>query len=234
MRRAALSAAIAALGVGAWFGWQYRDVLPAWPASGVAPVQQVLVEGSFERVSPTEVENAVLPRLRGGFFTVDLAAIRTAAEALPWVARAQVLREWPDRVRIVVTEEQPVWQWGEDGLLNEQARLFATGVDERPAGLPRLDGPAGSEELLVTRYLEYDAALTGCAMRVARYQLDARRATRLTLTGGIVLKLGRDAAPERARVFCDSVLDAVAARLDEVAYVDMRYTNGFAVGWRGG
>jgi cell division protein FtsQ len=194
----------------------------------------VLVEGAFVRVSPTDVENAVLPHLRGGFFTVDLVAIRTAAESLPWVARAQVLREWPDRVRIVVAEEQPAWLWGDDGLLNARAELFVTGEADRPATLPRLDGPAGTERVLAQKYLEYDAMLMRCAMRVARVELDARRATRLTLAGGLVLRLGRHEVSGRAARFCDAALAAVASRLDEVAYVDMRYTNGFAVGWRGG
>jgi cell division protein FtsQ len=222
------------VGAGAGLAWHHRDALAGWSPRTVAPVQRVLVEGPFERVSPTAVENAVLPHLRGGFFTVDLAAIRAAAEALPWVARAQVLREWPDRVRIVVTEQRPAWLWGEDGLLNADAELFVTGERERPAGLPRLDGPAGSERALAEQYLALDAMLSRCAMRVARLQLDARRAARLTLAGGIVLRLGRDDVADRVRRFCGSVLAALSARLADVAYVDMRYTNGFAVGWRGG
>lgn len=233
-RRAGVLALVAIVGVGGWLVWQHREALPSWPAAGVAPVQRVLVEGVFERVSPTDVENAILPHLRGGFFTVDLSAIRAAAESLPWVARAQVLREWPDRVRIIVAEEQPAWLWGDDGLLNARAELFVTGETDRPATLPRLDGPAGTERQLAEQYLEFDEAFARCAMRVARVELDARRASRLTLAGGIVLRLGRHDVPERAGRFCDAVLAAVAPRLDEVAYVDMRYTNGFAVGWRGG
>lgn len=224
-------AAVAAVGFATW---RAHDALAGWSLSDVAPVQRVLVEGSFVRVTPTEVENAVLPHLRGGFFTVDLDAIREAAQSLPWVARALVMREWPDRVRIVVTEEEPAWLWGDDGLLNARAELFVTGEVERPSGLPRLDGPAGSEATLAARYLEYDASLSRCAMRVARLELDARRATRLTLAGGIVLRLGRNDVAERAHRFCGTALAALAPRLGEVAYVDMRYTNGFAVGWRGG
>ena len=238
VRRAARGVgAVVVLGgvlVGAWFAWHQRAALAAWSPLAVAPVQRVLVEGPFERVSPTAVENAVLPHLRGGFFTVDLKAIRAAAESLPWVARAQVLREWPDRVRIVVTEERPAWLWGDDGLLNVRAELFVSGERNRPQGLPRLDGPPGSERALADQYLALDATLSRCAMRVARVQLDARRATRLTLVGGIVLRLGRSEVAERARRFCGSVLAALSARLADVAYVDMRYTNGFAVGWRGG
>ena len=70
----AVAVGVAVVGAGAWFAWQQRAALAGWSPGAVAPVQRVLVEGPFERVSPTAVENAVLPHLRGGFFTVDLAA----------------------------------------------------------------------------------------------------------------------------------------------------------------
>lgn len=231
MKRALVAAIAAALAFAAWY---YRDAFPSWPEQGFAPVQRVLVEGPFDRVQPIEVEEAVLPHLTGGFFTVDLGAIRDAAEALPWVARAQVVREWPDRVRIVVTEQRAAWRWGGTGLLNERAELFVTGVADAPATLPRLDGPAGAEAQLAAQYLALDAKLANCAMRVAEVELDARRALRLTLDGGIVVHLGRSAVEARTDRICGVVVGALAARLASVAYVDMRYTNGFAVGWRDG
>ncbi|MCA1798648.1 MAG: cell division protein FtsQ/DivIB [Xanthomonadaceae bacterium] len=232
MRGLGAMVVVGAVGALAFAGWHYRDALPTWPEQGIAPVQRVLVEGPFERVQPTEVEEAVLPHLVGGFFTVDLDAIRDAAEALPWVAQAQVVREWPDRVRIVVVEQQPAWRWGDDGLLNARAELFVTGVQAPPSTLPRLDGPPGQEVQLAQMYRELDARLANCAMRVAQVELDPRRSLRLTLAGGIVVRLGRDAVDARTERFCEVVVGALAARLDRVDYVDMRYTNGFAVGWR--
>lgn len=232
LRGLAVVAMLGVAGTLAYTGYHYRDALPAWPEQGIAPVQRVLVEGPFERVQPTEVEEAVLPHLVGGFFTVDLDAIRDAAEALPWVARAQVVREWPDRVRIVVIEQQPAWRWGDDGLLNARAELFVTGVQAPPTSLPRLDGPVGHEAQVAQLYRELDARLANCAMRVAQVELDPRRSLRLTLAGGIVVRLGRDSVDARTDRFCDVVVGALAAQLDRVDYVDMRYTNGFAVGWR--
>lgn len=230
-RRWSIATVVMLLGLAAAI--HYHDQLPRWPGAGVAPVQRVLVEGPFDRVSTTEVENAVLPYLTGGFFTVDLDAIRAAAESLPWVRTAQTMREWPDRVRIVVTEERAVLRWGASGLLNRDGELFVTGVEASPAGLPRLDGPPGTERDLAGTWVSLHARLGDCAARgVARLELDARRALRVTLEDGLVLQLGRTRTDARVERFCTVVVPALSGRIDEAAYVDLRYTNGFAVGWR--
>lgn len=231
-----LKAATVVLAVGglAFVGYTHRDALPTRSGLTVAPIQRVLVEGPFERVDPTDVEAAVLPHLGGSFFTVDLDAIRAAAQRLPWVEHAQVVRDWPDRVRIVVTEQVPAWQWGDDGLLNARGELFVTGVDPLPPGLPRLDGPPGLERQLVERFGVLASRLAQCGMRPVALELDARRALNVALDGGIDVRVGRTTVDERIARFCDAAVPALAARLDRVAHVDMRYTNGFAVGWREG
>ena len=43
------------------------------------------------------IRNVVLPRMEGNFFTVDLEAVRTAFEDVPWVRRAAVRRRVAER-----------------------------------------------------------------------------------------------------------------------------------------
>ena len=38
---------------------------------------------------------------------------------------------------------------------------------------------------------------------------------------------------ERFEKFMNTALKLVTQRGEDIAYVDMRYTNGFAIGWRG-
>ena len=61
--------------------------------------------------------------------------------------------------------------------------------------------------------------------------LDARGAWRVELSNSIEVRLGREDSDRRIELFVEIVAPIIAARLGEVAYVDMRYSNGFAIGW---
>src|SRR5690606_27074953 len=118
------------------------------------PVQKLVLEGSFQRVTPIQIEAAVAPELRHGFLSLDLNAVRDNVERLAWVDTADARRAWPDALVVTVTEHRAAARWGEDGLLDVHGELFIEGVQphEFPE-LPRLAGPQGSEREVAERYL---------------------------------------------------------------------------------
>jgi cell division protein FtsQ len=186
------------------------------------PLRSIAVDGPFQRVSAVEVQQAA-----------DLDRVRAAVEALTWVDRARVQRLWPDRIRIEVVEQQAAARWGEDGLLNTRGELIATGVRHVPPELPRLDGPQGSEAMVAQRFLATQDRLGGLGLQVAALRLDARGAWELDLSTGVTVRLGRRQVDERMDRFVQFGAQVIAGRAAEVRYVDMRYSNGFAIGWRG-
>jgi cell division protein FtsQ len=71
-------------------------------------------------------------------------------------------------------------------------------------------------------------------MRLAALELDARGAWNLTLDNGVVVRLGRRQIDDRFERFMLAAAKLVSQRATDINYVDMRYSNGFAVGWKGG
>jgi cell division protein FtsQ len=69
-------------------------------------------------------------------------------------------------------------------------------------------------------------------MRVAALRLDARGAWEMDLDSGVTVRLGRREVDERIERFIHTASQVIAHRLNEISYVDMRYSNGFAIGWR--
>jgi cell division protein FtsQ len=198
------------------------------------PVKRVLLEGSFQRVSPVEVEQVVRRSVDGGFLTVDLDRLRGGIEALAWVDRARVQRRWPDAIVVEVVEQIPAARWGEDGLLNTRGELFVSGARHLPPELPRLDGPPGSEVVVARRYLAVQERLLEQGLRLTALRLDPRGAWEMVLTNGVTVRLGRRDVDARMERFVRVAAEVIAGRAAEIDHVDMRYSNGFSIGWRAG
>ena len=195
------------------------------------PVRRVLVEGAFQRVSPPEIETAVVEVVRGGLASVDLDRVRERVERIDWVDRAVVQRRWPDAIRVVVTEQVAAARWNEAGLLNARGELFLRNARYVPPELPLLQGPQGSEGPVAQLYLKVQGRLLEAGLRLTGVRLDERGAWQVELANGVVVKLGRQFVDERLERFIRLASPLVAKRIAEIAYVDMRYTNGFSVGW---
>lgn len=198
------------------------------------PIRVVAVEGKFQRVSPVQVEHAVTDGLHDGFMSVDLERVRKKVEQLPWVDHARVQRRWPTGLRVEVTEQVAAARWGEAGLLNTRGELFLANARHVPPELPRLTGPEGSEGQVAQRYLAAQGRLIEVGLRLAALELDARGAWQLELSNGISVRLGRRQVDERLDRFIQAAVPTIAGRAEDIAYVDMRYSNGFAVGWKRG
>jgi cell division protein FtsQ len=212
----------------------------AFVAAGLAlrlaldqPLQRIAVEGRFQRVSPLDVEKAVRGAVgRAGFVAVDLDAVSRAVRAIPWVDGASVARSWPNGLRVYVEEQRPVARWGETGLVNVRGELFVNDARHIPSELPELVGPPGAEALMTERFLRTQGRLVEADLRMSQLRLDERGAWEMALDNGVALRLGRSQMDERFDRFMEAASRIVAARAAEIAYVDLRYANGFAIGWR--
>ena len=194
------------------------------------PVTKLEIEGSLKRVTELDIE-AAAEVLGEGFLSLDLNEVRERISKLAWVDRVSLQRVWPDTLRIRYTEHRAAASWGETGLLNTRGELFAEDAGREYRELPKLVGPAGSHRRVAARYLDVSERLAGTSLRLESIRMDARGAFSIELAGGLSVRIGREDVDSRIARFFDVALPGLGAELDRAAYVDMRYPNGFAVGW---
>jgi cell division protein FtsQ len=195
------------------------------------PVGRIVIESTFQRVTPIQIEATVAPSLDEGFWSLDLDALRARLDALAWVDAAELRRRWPDTLVVRITEQHAAARWRDEGLLNARGELFAERPEHGFPELPRLSGPDGSEREVARRYLELRERLIDAHLTIDTLYLDERGSWRLVLASGQEVRFGRHDVEERVDRFFDVAAPALAAELHRVRYVDLRYTNGFAVGW---
>lgn len=197
-------------------------------------ISSIEISGPFQRVTALQIEEAISDEIDEGFVGADLDRIRAEIVALPWIDQARVARRWPNRLSITVTEQVPAAIWGDRGLLNTRGELFVTEARHVPAELPRLSGPDDSSAEVARRYLAVRDKLIPAGLDLNRVHLDARGSWAMTLANGIEVRLGRRDVAERTDLFLDVVADIITGRAADIDYVDMRYGNGFTIGWKSG
>lgn len=197
-------------------------------------IESIEVSGPFQRVSALQIEEAVSDQLDAGFLGADLGLMQAQVRALPWIDQARVARRWPNRISIQVSEQIPAAIWGDSGLLNVRGELFVDSARHVPAELPRLSGPKSRSAEVAKRYLEVRDRLIPIGLDLRSVKLDARGAWEMTLTNGVNVRLGRREVDQRTDLFLAVVADVITSRSKDIDYVDMRYSNGFTIGWKDG
>jgi cell division protein FtsQ len=117
-------------------------------------------------------------------------------------------------------------------LLNVYGELFVEKTSHIPAELPRLSGPVGTELEVARRFFELDKRLEQRGLTAVSLDRDDRGSWQLGLSNGMQVRFGAIAIDSRVERFFDALDGVLAPVADKVNYVDMRYTNGFAIGWK--
>lgn len=194
------------------------------------------VRGEFRYLAPEAVRRELAGQLDKDFYQLDLVALRRRVERLPWVAQARIERVWPGTVRVDVDEHRPYARWGSDSLLAESGVLFTPAAGELPDGLPQLDGPPGRQQSVREAFEALRARLAQTPFVPVRLTLNPRGEWTAWTADGLELRLGRspdgEAPLAAAATLAGPAQRALEGRLQEVAYVDLHYIHGFAVGWR--
>lgn len=205
-------------------------VLNGWVGAERWPLAKLRVHGEFKRVPGEELQEALLPYARAGYFAVKLQDAQHAVEQLPWVESAQVRKQWPDVLEVSIVEHKPFARWGKDRLLSEQGRLFATPHGLENAPLPELDGPDSKTAEVVELYNDSRALFAPAGVDVRALAMDARGSWSLALDNGTEVIVGRDDARSRLGRFV-RVLPQLTRTQVPIVRADLRYTNGFTLSW---
>lgn len=198
---------------------------------GTLPIQRVQVEGEFRYLGKEDLYAAIGDLSSGGFFNVDVGAVKRAAESLPWVQAVSVRRQWPDTLLIGIREQLLLARWGQTQMVNIEGELFQPELIEQSIALPRFNGPSGTSGLMAARYQLLAEELAIAGLEIAELHLSERRAWEVQLDNGLRVVLGRSFKDTQLRRFTMVYLQALAAKAAHMESVDLRYSNGFAVRW---
>jgi len=204
------------------------------------PVMNVDVNGTLDYTDREALRELVENHTRLGFYGMDVDAIRTDIETMPWVRQAHIRRMWPGRLLVTVQEHEPAARFNDDGLMSKSLELFSPPQLERDnaqynewrenfSSLPILSGASGRHEFVLDAYRRYELALAQFGVSIVSLVEDERRSQTIELNNDIEVKIGYEAHELRLQRFIDVYERMVTPLNGRAATFDMRYSNGFSM-----
>ena len=220
------------MGLSAGGLWLVRH--PSWHVAGIT------VQGDVNHQNAVALRAHIAHRLSGSFLTLDLHDARALFESVPWVRRAVVQREFPNRLKVTLSEHQAVAWWGsagEDTLVNTQGEVFQANPDSLDNdALVELAGPDDQAPQVLALYRDLSSVFGRIELDIKRLELSPRGSWRARLSNQAQIELGRGEPSElmaRAAQFVSTVGQVTTRYQRDIESADLRYPNGYAVRMKG-
>lgn len=195
------------------------------------PFDKVAVTGSYQFVDRAQLKSLVKSQTEAGFFALDILGLKKSLEEMAWVKQADVSRQWPGVLNIVIEEQKAKYYWGNKGYFNAQGELFMVEKLIDVGDLPVIDCSQNLAAKTVKNFQQIDALLQTKDISIKRLSFDAAAGISLMTDRGFQLYLGNNNYQAKVDRFLFALEKGLAQKLDSVASVDLRYSNGLAVAW---
>lgn len=195
------------------------------------PLSKLVLQGDLHYVSTFDVQRAFAQLEHiGTFMSQDIDVLQSRVQEIPWVAHASIRKQWPDTIKVFLTEHQVAAIWNGNTLLDNKGIIFNGDIGTVNQEYVKLYGPDDSAPEVLTTWRNYNAKFQQVGLNISSLVLNERRAWQIILDNGIRLELGKESLNERiARFFL--LYKQLGRDTERVSYIDLRYDTGAAVGW---
>ena len=166
------------------------------------------------------------------FFNINLDYLKNSIEKVAWVKNAYIRRSYPNEVIIFIEEYTPVAVWNNDSYISENGYIFSANKIEKK--LPKISSYS-NRNIIIFEY--FSLILDGIRKnklndKVLLIKENEIRSLTVLLDSNIAIKFGSKNIEERIGIFFKAYKTLNTSDLKKIRYIDMRYSNGFSIGWK--
>ena len=166
------------------------------------------------------------------FFNLKIIDLKKEIENIDWVRLADVRRVYPDEIEIHIIEHVPVAIWNDEMYLNSFGNIFfANSIDIQ---LPKIYSINERSKNVFKYFNTFSENLlkNNIDYNIIKIEENSRRSLTIKLSSNIIIYLGSDDINNKIDTFFKVYNSLNSSDLTKIRYIDMRYSNGFAVGWK--
>jgi cell division protein FtsQ len=202
------------------------------------PITTVRIEGELQHTDPHVLQAMIFNTTKGGFFNINLTAVRSILLSSPWIKNVQVKRLWPDTLLIRVKEYTIVAQWSDKTLIDNEGHLLdlpdTALKNQKKMDLPRFAGPAEWVGEILKHYNALAPQFAQIGLHIREFGCNAQLRWYIVFDNGMKLRLGRSDIKIRLQRFMTFYKSTVTQSLissigKSLLQIDLRYSDGIAV-----
>ena len=198
------------------------------------PITRLKLSGQLDYIAPIEIQSNIEDLLHSNLWTISVSKVKDRLYEHPWVQQVFIKKLWPDVLKVDIVQHSPVAKWNDNFFLTFTGKMLPLTNyygGKKDLKLPEFYGQSGQENLVVETYLILLEKLAPLGLFISKIELMSDQGIQITLNNNITLKLGTFDLLDRINRFIVVYKKKLRPIISDISYIDLRYTNGVAVGW---
>lgn len=180
-------------------------------------IRQVLAKG--EKLQP--------------YFKQDISKVKDKIMQIPWVKNVNVHKIYPDALKIYIEEYQPFAFYNQNSLITTTGDVFTLPAIRFKANkLPMIEAKNISPKEAISLWHKLQIELKQRNLVIKKLQINEIKAGIIVLANNIELKLGVGNWANKIDLFLKLLPKIKVPLGKKINYIDLRYQNGLAVGFK--
>ena len=194
------------------------------------PIKNV-TSSELINVNKDDISEAVKYLYSKSFFDIDLNYLKNKLEKIEWVRKINVRRSYPNEVIIDIEEHTPILIWNNKMYINEYGEKFK--VSKIDKSIPILISDESRINEVFSYFELFNDKLSSRKLdfKITKIVENEIRSLTISLSSGINIQLGSKDVNNKILLFFEIYKSLNTRDLNKIRYIDMRYSNGFSVGW---
>ena len=154
------------------------------------------------------------------FFNVDIDHLQNKIENIEWIKSVIIRRSYPNEIKIYIKEHSPIAIWNENEINKK---------------LPILISKNNRNKIMFEYFSVFYKGLENhnIGEEIIKIEENDIQSLTVTLSSNIFIRFGSNDIKEKINMFFQVYKSLNSSDdLKKIMYIDMRYSNGFSVGWK--
>ena len=159
--------------------------------------------------------------------------LKKELEKIEWIDSVSIRRDYPRVVILSIKEHKPLVIWNNKSYINNNGEIFF--VKDVSKNLPRLNSKNNRSQALFKYFSFFSDNLLKNKIndKIVEISENNIRSLSVLLSSGITIRFGSKNINDKMKIFFKSYKKILnTSDLKKIRYIDMRYSNGFSIGWK--